>query len=256
MRATALSMLLVLAIATDSREASAETLVQSNADTRTVVTLTVKETGAQTLLPLPWQVTPLAAGPAKGANFILVFIDRLLSQDAEGKPSAIGATDRALAVVIPAKNPQTGAAGLNVIRVYTPNPRGLPGPYKNSAQASTRLERSMQATGIEPAAVTELWEVRDAAGGLVTLSLQYPRAVPARSKTDAKIYGGPDLDFFRIYRADQGADLIRSVPTGTDRLTHFQLRVRMAELRPLFDGSEQVVSVAALPWYVRQVFLP
>ncbi len=35
-----------------------------------------------------------------------------------------------------------------------------------------------------------------------------------------------------------------------------QLRVGIAELGKLFDGSEKVVSIAVLPWYLRQVLLP
>jgi hypothetical protein len=36
----------------------------------------------------------------------------------------------------------------------------------------------------------------------------------------------------------------------------FQLRVGLADLRKAFDGSERVVSVTALPWFVREVSLP
>jgi hypothetical protein len=34
------------------------------------------------------------------------------------------------------------------------------------------------------------------------------------------------------------------------------LRVTVSELGKLFDGTEQLVSVAILPWFVRQEFLP
>jgi hypothetical protein len=38
---------------------------------------------------------------------------------------------------------------------------------------------------------------------------------------------------------------------GTDKS-----KGKMAELRKLFDGSEELVSITILPWYMRQVFLP
>ena len=50
--------------------------------------------------------------------------------------------------------------------------------------------------------------------------------------------------------------MLRSVPSAIDRVKRLQLRVTIADLKKAFDGSEQVVSVTALPWYVREVSLP
>ncbi len=90
---------------------------------------------------------------------------------------------------------------------------------------------------------------------MIELRLQYERAVPNQSKSEFTMHGGPDPNFFRIYRIDQGADVVKSIPAGVDRRQSYQLRVTMAELRKLFDGSEQMVSITVLPWYMRQVFL-
>ncbi|MGH7843671.1 MAG: hypothetical protein ACREQW_00665 [Candidatus Binatia bacterium] len=234
----------------------AETLVQQNVDTRVVVALRVSQAEAQNWLPAPWQVDPVASGPSKDANLLLVFLDRALNLDAEGKPVA-GGTDRGLALVIPAKHAQTGEAAPYVIRVFTVNPQLLPGPYKNSALVATvRREQTLKGTDLDAGVGTEAWEIRDTAGGMIDLRLQYQRAVPARSKPEAKVRGGPDPNFFRLYRVDQGTDVVKSIPVGVDRVQSYQLQVTMAELRKLFDGSEQLVSIAILPWYVRQVFLP
>src|SRR2546428_432428 len=119
-----------------------------------------------------------------------------------------------------------------------------------------RLEQSIKATDNEPATVSERWEVRDQSGGTVTLALEYTRALPARNKGEAKVYGGPDPVFFRIYRTDAGADVLRSVPTGVDRVKKLSLRVTIPDLKKAFDGSEQIVSVTAIPWYGREVALP
>jgi Binding-prot-dependent transport system membrane comp, N-term len=173
----------------------------------------------------------------------------------EGK-LASGGSARTLAFGVPAKNPATGAAGNNVVRILAANTKAVPGPYKVASPASVRLEQSIKATDMEPAAVTERWEVRDQSGGTVTLTLEYQRALPARNKTEAKVYGGPDPSFFRIYRVDSGGDVLRSVPSAIDRVKRLQLRVTISDLKKAFDGSEQVVSVTALPWYVREVSLP
>jgi hypothetical protein len=36
----------------------------------------------------------------------------------------------------------------------------------------------------------------------------------------------------------------------------YSLRVTVPELRALFDGGEQLVSIALVPWYLRQVSQP
>ena len=235
--------------------ASSETKVGSNIDVRTIVAVKIADAEAQKLLPPGWQVNPIASGPNQGANLTMTFIDQLLNQDAEGKPAAVSST-RTLAFGVPATNAATGAAGNNVVRTITTNAAAAPGAYKVGKPGSMRLEQSIKATDNEPATVSERWEVRDESGGTVTLSLEYTRALPARNKGESKVYGGPDPVFFRIYRTDAGADVLRSVPTGIDRVKKLSLRVTMPDLKKAFDGSEQIVSVTAIPWYVREVALP
>jgi len=234
--------------------AASETKVGSDVNVRTVVAVKVAETEAQKLLPAGWQVNPVASGANQGANLTLTFIDELLNQDPEGK--AKSNTARRMAIGVPAKNATTGAAGNNVVRVLSTNPNDIPGPYKTSAPASLRLEQSIKATDMEPATVTERWEVRDGSGGSVVLALEYTRGMPTRSGGESKVYGGPDPAFFRIYRADFGGDVLRSVPMGVDRVKKLSLRVTTAELKKAFDGSEQIVSISAVPWYQREVSLP
>jgi hypothetical protein len=113
--------------------ASAETAVQSNIDVRTVVAVKVAEVEAQRWLTGPWQLNPVASGPNQGANFILVFYDRLLNLGGGGKPAG-GGMDRALALVVPAKHPQTGDIVSYVVRVLTANPQALPGPTRTRSR--------------------------------------------------------------------------------------------------------------------------
>jgi hypothetical protein len=235
--------------------AHAETLVQQNVDSRVVVTLRVAQAELQSWLPAPWQVNPVASGPAKDSNLTLVFIDRLLNLDGEGKPAAGGA-ERSLAVVAPAKNSKTDEIANYVIRIYTSNPQSTPGAYKNSTSATVQRDQVLKGTDIGAGVVSEAWTVQDASGGTVELRTQFQRGVPARSKPETKTRGGPDPEFYRIYRIDQGVDVVKSVPSGIDRTQNTQLRVTMAELRKLFDGSEQIVSMFSVPWYLRQVSLP
>ena len=258
MRLRTVPLLLVLALAFGplvAGVASSETKVGSNVDVRTTVALKIAEAEAQKLLPPGWQVNPIASGPNQGANLTMTFIDQLLNQDAEGKPAAVSST-RTLAFGVPAKNAQTGASGNNVVRTITTNPAAAPGAYKVGKPGSMRLEQSIKATDNEPATVSERWEVRDQSGGTVTLALEYTRALPSRNKVDTKVYGGPDPNFFRIYRFDAGTDVLRSASTGVDRVKKLSLRVDIPDLKKAFDGSEQIVSVTAIPWYLREVARP
>lgn len=254
------AMLLFLAITAGGglslvTPAWAETFVESNVDTRTVLSLRVAEADLKAWLPAPWQIDPTPAGPSKGANLVITFIDRLLTQNAEGKPLGAG-IDRLVAFGIPAKHPQTGESAPFVIRVFTSNPQALPGPYKNYVHATIRREQTQRGADLEPGAGSEQWELRNAAGQLVELRLQYQRAVPSRAKGESRPHSAVDPNFFRIYRVDQGVDVVRSIPASIDRVQSYQLRVTLAEFHKLFNGTEQLVSIGVFPWYMRQVFLP
>ena len=109
--------------------AKAETFVGSNVDNRITVALRVGPAALQAWLPAPWKVEPNPAGPFKGANLFIVFIDRLLDQDPEGKPTAGGAF-RLAALYVPAENPQTGESApcLRIRRVGF-SPTGKTPPY-------------------------------------------------------------------------------------------------------------------------------
>ena len=63
-------------------------------------------------------------------------------------------------------------------------------------------------------------------------------------------------DFYRIYRLEQAADVVRSTATGTDRAQKYAFKATGAKLSPLFDGSEQLISITSVPLYTRQIFLP
>ncbi len=233
--------------------ARADIFVGSNADNRITVGLRVGQAAAQAWLPAPWQVEPLQRGPFRGANFLVAFIDRLLNQDPEGKPVG-GGTFRLAALYVPAKHPQTEESAPFIIRVFGPHEG--PGPYKNSVQATVRREATLRGGNFEPGAGTELWEVRDSAGGILEFRMDYQRAVPVRTKGEARPHSNVDPTFFRMYRYDQVMDVVKSIPEGIDRVQSYQLRVTMSELRRLFDGTEQLVGIAVIPWYGRKTFLP
>lgn len=179
-------------------QAGAETLIGSNVDNRIILAFRVGQAELQPWLPAPWQVDPIPKGPLKTANLYVIFVDRLLDQDAEGKPKAGGAF-RVVALVAPAKHAQTGESALFVIRVFVPHEDlNLYNPYKNSVQASIRREHTLKSTNLEPGTGSELWELRDSAGGMLQFRIEYQRAVPSRAKREIKPRSAVEPNFFRI----------------------------------------------------------
>lgn len=233
----------------------AETFVESNVENRLIVAISTGQAEVQKWVPAPWQVDSPSKGPFKGANLYIVFIDRLLIQDPQGKPDK-GGNDRYLVFAVPAKNMQTGESAAVVIKGYSANTQGIPGAYKNYIHATVLREQSHEGANQEAGVVNDSWKVRDASKGGLELQIQYQRALLSRGKQESKIYSAVEPNFFRIYRVDSATDIVKSIPISINRVQSYRLRVTMPELSKLFDGAEQLVGVIVYPLYLRQVFLP
>ena len=233
----------------------AETLVQSTVETRLVVALRLGQPEVQKLVPAPWQVAPPPGGPLKDANFMFVFIDQILVQDAQGKLD-MGGINRYVVFSVPGKHMQTGEMAPLVTGGLTPDIHNVPGAYKTSSQGTVKREQTNKGANIERGANDDFWEVRDPSGGSIELRVQYQQAPPIRAKSEQKIYSAAEPSFFRIYRSETGTDVLKSIPSGINRVQNYQLRVTMPALKNLFDGSEQLVGIIAYPLFVRQIFLP
>jgi len=255
LRGRALVELLVLSVLCWSSRVWSETLVEQDVDNRITVAFHVSGLELQRWLPVPWEIDAVAKGPNQGANLSISFVDRLISQDAEGKLMR-GGTNRFVGLSVPVKQRQTGETAIMVIRLYTADPQYVPGPYKNSILTRIRREAALQGADLEPGIGTEVWEIEDRAGGRLDLRVDYERSVPSRAKTETKPHSSVDPDFYRIYRVDDGADVVKSVPSAIERVRSYEFRTTIQELNRLFDGSEQLISITVRPWYVRQVFLP
>jgi hypothetical protein len=233
----------------------AETFVQSTVETRLMVALRVGPAAVQKLVPPPWQVMPIPGGPLKEANLFVVFIDSFLVQDAQGKPD-MGGINRVVPFAVSAKHTQTGEIATVIIGGFIANMNDVPGPYKKYVGATIRREQTYKMANLESGVGEDFWEVRDTRGGVIELRVQYQRALPLRAKAEQKIYSAAEPSFFRIYRVDTATDIIKSVPTGIDRVKNYQFRIAVPELKNLFDGSEQLVGIAAYPLFLRQILLP
>jgi hypothetical protein len=238
-----------------ARTVCAETLVQSTAETRLTVALRVGQAELQKLVPPPWQIMTIPGGPFKEANFFVVFIDSFLVQDAQGKPD-MGGINRAVPLAVPVKHTQTGEVATIIVGGFMANISNVPGPYKKYVGATIRREQTLKGANLEAGVGEDFWEVRDTRGGIIELRVQYQCALSSRAKSEQKIYSAAEPSFFRIYRSETATDVLKSIPVGINRIQNYQLRVAVPELSKLFDGTEQLVGIAANPLYVRQIFLP
>jgi hypothetical protein len=234
---------------------AAETLVQSNVDTRLVLAYKVDPVSLQSHMPAGWAVAAIAAGPMKNANLVLTCVDRLLAQAPDGKPMA-GGIERQVLFTVPARNNQSGESATFVLRAYTANPDQIPGPYKTSllARVAFHTESSGSDTGFDEAIQSCI--ARSETGVLVEARIAYRRALPSRSRVEARPRSPVDPKFYRVYRIDQGSDQIMSVETGRNAIKSMSVRVADPMFARAFDGSETLVGAAHVPWYVRQVYLP
>ncbi|MGY3133810.1 hypothetical protein ACVWZM_004492 [Bradyrhizobium sp. USDA 4501] len=247
----ALAILLLLAQPAVAGES--DKLYSSTLDVRTVLSFKVADSAAQKMLPEGWQIEAPDTGPSKGSNLSVVLIDQLLAQDADGKP--VDAV-RGAVLVIPAKKQGMAKAVRMVVGGLFSPASYAPGPYGNYVSAKAALERKTHSDVAGMTNVEESWSFTTNGGDSVQVEVQYTRGVPERANFESFVYSGAKPDFYRVYRYEQAADVVRSTVTGTDRARKVSFKASGRQLAPLFDGSEQLISITAIPWYSRRIFLP
>ena len=103
--------------------------------------------------------------------------------------------------------------------------------------------------------VKESWQAKGADGSALAVALEFIRGTPVRGKVEAKLHSAAKPDFFRVYRFEQGADVVRSSATGVDRVTNFSFKASGPRLAPIFDGNEQLIAITSVPHYSRTIYL-
>lgn len=227
-------------------------LLNSTIDTKIQIRLQVGHAGLQARLPAPWVVAPITDGPHEGTNLAVIFNDVLLKQDAEGN-AAPDAVNRFVGFLVPAAHPQTGEAAVFMVRIFAAHPESIPGRYGNSRPATVLREQTIAGADLQTVC-TERFDLSPSGGGTVELRLRYRRGIPSRAAWPTTLRSAADPAILRAYRSEALIDIIKSVPAGIDRVEDYTLRVTVPELRDLFDGSERLVSIAAVPWFIRQEF--
>jgi hypothetical protein len=225
-------------------------LVGTNMDVRTILNFKVADAAIQKLLPPGWEVNPATSGPSAGANVRVTFVDQMAAHDATGKPTQ---PVRNLIFGIPVRKPGSETGGLMIFAGLSP---AAGGPYGASMKATNVVERKVRHEPGGNSIVEESWEYKADNGSSTTLQIQYVRGIAARDKAELRVYSQSKPEFFRIYRFEQGVDVVRGAGTGSERLQKFTFKAAGEKLSPLFDGTEQLISVTSVLWYQREIYLP
>jgi hypothetical protein len=229
----------------------AQTVTEWSTETRVVLAFHVNDAAVQRLLPPGWTTAPSTAPGDRGANLRLVFVDRQLALDGQGKVFRAG-TSRYIVFAVPARN---AAGEANTLIVSGLSPEG-PGAYGANLTATvSKVMRSSTAQAEEGGRAEEHWEFAAASGERIELQLAFRRAPGVKSHAESKIRSARTPSLTRTYQIDQAADVVRSASTP-DRVETLKFRASGAAFAPLFDGTESLLSVTSLPYYVREVSVP
>ena len=231
---------------------AAENFSGSNVDHRIIIGMKASDAAVAKLLPSGWEVAPPTAGPLKGFNVAVNLIDSVSAADREGKAAI---TFRGAVLAVPVK--RTGSQETGAMVVFgLAAADSVPGAYGVYLPASSSIERTVRSESPYNVDAEERWSFKGEGGATIEVQLRYQRGSLIRSKSEAKTYSGAKPDFHRIYKVEQAADVVRSAPSNIDRVSQIAIKASGSQLSGVFDGSEQVVGVVAIPWYSRQVFLP
>jgi hypothetical protein len=230
----------------------AETLVERYVEIRTALGFRVAPEVAQSLLPAGWEPAPLG-GPNQGVNLMINLSERALRETADGKPID-GGRSRSIIFVVPAKETAGPARGSSVVLVLAPSPENTPGAYGTAVRSQVAMTRSRRIDATVDIG-SESWSAVTEDGGNLEVELRYARSTPGRQVTTSNVYSGANAGFYRIYRTNQGVDVLRGAGL-TDRVESISFRTTGTRFARIFDGREQLISVSAVPWHIRDVSLP
>jgi hypothetical protein len=231
--------------------------VESDFERRVQIAFSVASGKVRKFLPRSWTAASMPPGPSEGANLLVVFRNRLhtVYHDGVGK-AELGEQDRGIVVLVQGKHADGGEVGLWVVRSLAASARSIPGPYRNSKPATVHMEQRLASGEAGDGLGIESWRIHDEAGDELTMYLHYRAGMPVQSTSHMTMRGGPDPAFRRIYHTDKGANVVRSLPMAVNSVQEFRFRSTLEEFAEVFDGNENLVSIAVEPWYMRRVLVP
>jgi hypothetical protein len=132
-----------------------EKLVGTYGEARTALAFNIPAATVQKILPQGWLASPFSAGPAKGANLVVTFMDWLVAQDPDGKPTN---TYSHVGLTVPAKQNGTDATVAMVVAGLSAPPGYAPGPYGNFGAAKSIIARTLRVDDDGVSRAEESWQ--------------------------------------------------------------------------------------------------
>jgi len=258
MRFGALSALVVgCAVSGLTAPAIAETFVEHSAEVRMQLDFVVPDAALKKFLPAGFEPNVATQGAAKDCNLRMIFIDRVDITTQDGSAAEPG-SNQLVYFAIPIKQATTNTLGQMLIFGLTSDAKDAPGPFGVYLHANNnRMTRSTSGGGGKPMLTEEHWEFAAPSGERIEMNLKYERGTARKSGQDTKFFSSVKPDFYQIFKIEQGLDIMRNATIQVrDRVSEFQVKAGGGKIAPLFDGTERVVSIDALHWYNRGVYLP
>jgi hypothetical protein len=237
--------------------AGAQTFVEHSAEVRMQLDFVVPDAALRSFLPAGWEPNVATTGAAKDCNLRMIFIDRVDITKQDGSPADKG-SNQLVYLAIPIKQASTNTLGQMLIHGLTADPKDAPGPFGVYQLATShRMERSTTGGAGKDTLTDEHWEFAAASGERMEIRMKYERAAARKSSNEVKFFSAVNPGFQQIFKIDQGLDIMRNATiTVRDRVKEFSYKAGGGKIAPLFDGTEKVVSIDALHWYNRGVYLP
>jgi hypothetical protein len=232
--------------------ASAQNVTEWSTESRIALAFRVNPEAVQRLLPAGWVAVPSTAPAMPGANLTLTMMERVIVLDPQGRPKGTG-TSRYMVLGVPSRNTQSGQTNTIIVGGLSPEGAGAYGVYKTATTA--RLERTVSGSGEEQSRVRESWEFASASGEHVALDVSYRRGPATKAHVDAIVRSAIRPDFQRTYRIDQATDLVRGAGVQ-DRVDRLAFSATGPVFAGMFDGSETLLGVTVIPFYVREIAIP
>jgi hypothetical protein len=154
---------------------------------------------------------------------------------------------------IPARNPKTGQSNTIIVAGLSPEGIGAYGVYTPATTAT--LKRTVDGAAESFARVEENWQMAGANGDQLVLQVTYRRGPVSRARVETVVRSARKPEFQRTYRIDQAADVVRSA-NAPDRVEQISFRATGPTYGRLFNGSETLLGVTAIPYYVREISIP
>ena len=237
--------------------ARAQTLIERSAETRLQVDFHVPDAALAAFLPSGWAPQIATAGAARGANVRLIFVDRMAIGDAQGQPRSPGST-RLAYLAVPVRHSGTDEQGQMIIAGIASEAAAAPGPFGSYALAErSEMRRETHVEDDGRVGTTEHWLFEAAGGEHLQIDARFERAPALRRTSSTRFYAPGNPAISQIYKVDAGLDIMRNATVAVrDRVSEFSYKASGGRFTALFDGTEQVLSIDAFPWYDLTVLAP